>query len=51
MLGKLVNGVFVSFTITKLKHILAKLLVEYSTFGIYMMFGLINCVIAATILS
>ena len=42
----------VRFKITKLKHTLTTLLVEYSTIGMYVvMFQLIKCIIAATILS
>ena len=46
-----VNDVFVRFMIMGLKYILTILLVDYSTFRIYMMFLLIKCIIVAEILS
>ena len=43
----IVNDIFVKIAIAvvKFKYVLTTSLVKYSTFGIYMMFLLINCVI------
>ena len=44
----IINGVFVRFTMMKLKYILTLLPVDYSTFRIYVIFLiLIECVAAA----
>ena len=48
---QIVLAIFVRFTIMKIKYIITILLVEYSTYRIYMMFLLIKCFIAAKFLS